>query len=145
MKNHLALALVLLSVMLCACQKGKEPGAESKAAAAVRIEELRVGTAGANAVAAQPQTTKAPIVLQIRTSGEGKGAELRARLIDLKSGQQAGLAVQRVAASGASTTELRFEPAAGWTAGRYLIEVKLDGKLVEQRDLDLFDPPASAP
>lgn len=135
------LALTGLLTMSACQQRGDEasaPGGES--ATLLQVTEVRILATEADKALPQPQTTKMPVVLEIRTRGSSGGL-IEAKLINLKTGQQVGLIDRRIAVGSPGSTRLTFKNPSGWNAGRYLIEIKLDGRLVEQRDFDIFDPP----
>lgn len=138
------LALAAGSLLLIsACQQRKDETSVSQAEAAgpLQVTGVEIRATKTDDVLPQPQTTKMPVVLEIKTRGSSSGSQIEAKLINLKTGQQAGLIEQRIVTDGPSSTRLTFKNPAGWNEGRYLVEIKLDGKLVEQRDFDIFDPP----
>jgi len=92
-----------------------------------------------------PLTTSKPIVVSFKTTGASKGTQLEAKLFNLSNGQTVATKTMKIVADGPTTTVMTFISEQGWTAGRHLLEVKLDGKLAEQRDIDIIDlPPASS-
>lgn len=144
--KHVSVLLVA-GLLIVGCQQNRDKASESGAdtsAIPLQITEVRVGaTSPASDGRPQPQTTKMPVMLEVSTRGGTAGTQLEAKLINLKNGQQAGFATKRIVASGPAVTRLVLESGSDWSAGRYLVEIKLDGKLVEQRDVDIFDPPPS--
>ncbi|MDR6672915.1 hypothetical protein [Xanthomonas sp. 1678] len=127
-------AILLAGALSAACQK-KEP--ESKSASTVSplsVVEVRLGTAE-NGMP-KPQTADAPILADVKLQGAARGQVLRAKLLDLRDGQQVGVAERSIDES-AHVQSFRFENAQGWKPGRYMLEVTLDGKLASQQDVDV--------
>lgn len=108
------------------------------------VEEIRVGQTASTTGVPEPLTPKDPILLVVKTSGASKGAELEAKLFDIGNGRQVGLQTAQITAQEPKTTELTFTNDDAWSSGRYMVEVKLDGQLVGQRDFDVIDIPPPA-
>ena len=101
------------------------------------IDEIRIGPSSDPSKMLQQQTSDAPIVVAIKAHGASPGANFQVSLFNLKNGAKAGDLVRHVTTRKPTTTIFRFDNASGWTSGRYLVEVRLDGKLVGQRDVDV--------
>jgi len=128
-------AILLACVLSVACQK-KEP--EQKSASPVSplsVVEVRLGAAENGML--KPQTADAPILASVKLQGAARGQMLRAKLLDLRDGQQVGVDERSITQS-AQVQSFRFENAQGWKPGRYMLEVTLDGKLASQQDVDVM-------
>lgn len=134
-KGVVVAAILLMCSLSVACQK-KQP--EEKSASPVSplsVVEVRLGTAENGML--KPQTADAPILASIKLQGAARGQVLRAKLLDLRDGQQVGVDERPIAQS-EQVQSFRFENAQGWKPGRYMLEVTLDGKLASQQDVDVM-------
>ncbi|MEL4891646.1 hypothetical protein PQU63_04070 [Xanthomonas protegens] len=135
---------MLLPAMLSlgACQRQAPEQNPATAAQPLHVVEVRIGTMRDGRPV--PQTSDAPIPVNVALRGAAQGQILKARLLDLRNGRQVGL-VERAMTRSDQVQSLRFDNAAGWPPGRYMLEVTLDGKLASQQDVDVMDPVSSAP
>ncbi|MFQ6310355.1 hypothetical protein [Lysobacter capsici] len=132
-------------VALLGCQQKTEPATAAGAAAEpVAVSEIRVG---ASADAPRPQSPDQPIVVHLKLKGGDRAmnapTKLEARLIELRSGAAAGFLVKQFSGVVPPETEFSFESAKSWAEGRYAVEIKLDGKLIGQRDIDVIQAGAA--
>lgn len=85
-----------------------------------------------------------PLVLGIRTSRSAKDSMMEAKVFALATGQIQEKRLERFE-DDATLKELDLDGAKGWSEGRYLVEIRLDGKLAAQQEFDLIDIPTEAP
>lgn len=128
---------VVLAAALCGC-KPDAPSARVAPEPEFRVAEVRVVTGAEKAGPAGPQSADKPVVVRIRTAGRSNGQTLQARLVELSTGVEMGLLSQGPKPGEAATALSFTPPSGGWTPGRYLLEITLDGKLVSQQDIDIF-------
>lgn len=135
---------MLLPAMLSlgACQRQAPEQNQATAAQPLRVVEVRIGAMRDGRPV--PQTSDAPILANVALRGAAQGEVLKARLLDLRDGRQVGL-VEHAMTRSDQIQSLRFDNAAGWPPGRYMLEVTLDGKLASQQDVDVMEPVSSAP
>ncbi|MCW0378057.1 hypothetical protein NB697_000903 [Xanthomonas sacchari] len=135
---------MLLPAMLSlgACQRQAPEQNPATAAQPLHVVEVRIGAMRDGRPV--PQTSDAPILVNVALRGAAHGQVLKARLLDLRDGRQVGL-VERAMTRSDQLQSLRFDNAAGWPPGRYMLEVTLDGKLASQQDVDVMEPANSAP
>lgn len=104
------------------------------------IQEVKVGAADAGSVEPkQALMQNKPIRVEIRSvpSNSPKMARVDVKLIELKTGLVAGTATSQLSGSGESAA-VELKSSNEWLPGRYLIEVRIDGKLSASRDIDVF-------
>lgn len=144
MKAKRMVCWMLLPALLSlgACQRHAQEQTSATAAEPLHVVEVRIGAMRDGRPV--PQTSDAPILASITLRGTAHGQVLKARLLDLRDGRQAGL-VERAMTRSDQVQSLRFDNAAGWPPGRYMLEVTLDGKLASQQDVDVMGPANSAP
>lgn len=147
------LSLLASSIALCmslaACEQ-QSTNQTTTASATVRtpstpfkIENILIGKAvEVGQTPPKPQTPDDPIEVSVASVGTIQGAALMAKLIALKNGEQAAISTQSLTTDGPTTTAIVFKPDPVWEAGRYLVEVTVDGKLAGQRDVDVFEMPS---
>ncbi|MFO3707566.1 hypothetical protein ACI6Q5_21960 [Xanthomonas codiaei] len=139
MKAINLLLLISLAALVVACGKEEPKPAQTLDAGAV-IQEVKVGAADAgSAELKQALTQNKPIKVEIRSvpSSSPKVAKVDVKLIELKTGLVAGTATSEILAKGGSAV-VELKSANQWPPGRYLIEVRIDGKLSASRDIDVF-------
>jgi len=146
--NRKTLSYVLIvalvgSVALVGCKKKEEPVVTPPAAtepapmpeatppapAAATVSSITVGTTAAAdksvvAVATFKPTDK--IIASVKTDGAASNVEVGAKLT-YQDGQVVGEPKQTINTSGAETTNLEFSNANPWPAGKYTIDVTLNG------------------
>lgn len=145
-----ATAMLVLGVAT-GCKKEDQSPSPSATAASnnkpvpIVIEEIIIGKAGTPSGTPEPLTTEDDISVVLKTNGSSKTGELEVKLFDIGNGKQVDMRHERITADNAGTTELIFKSNGGWAPGRYMIEIKIDGKLSSQRDFDVIALPASSP
>ncbi|MDV0439770.1 hypothetical protein [Xanthomonas sacchari] len=135
---------MLLPALVClgACQRQAPERNSGEVAEPLHVVEVRIGAMRDGRPV--PQTSDAPILATVALRGTAQGHVLKARLLDLRDGRQVGL-VERAMTRSDQVQSLRFDNAAGWQPGRYMLEVTLDGKLASQQDVDVMEPAKGAP
>lgn len=148
--NRKTLSYVLIvalvgSVALVGCKKKEEPVATPPAAtepapmpeatppapapAAATVSNITVGsTAAADKSVAAVATFKPTdkIIASVKTDGAASNVEVGAKLT-YQDGQVVAEPKQTINTSGAETTNLEFSNANPWPAGKYTIDVTLNG------------------
>ncbi|MEA9826670.1 hypothetical protein VDG09_03200 [Xanthomonas campestris pv. raphani] len=130
---------ISLAALVVACGK-EEPKLAQTLDAGVVIQEVKVGAADAGSVEPkQALMQNKPIRVEIRSvpSNSPKVAKVDVKLIELKTGLVAGTATGQLSGSGESAV-VELKSSNEWPTGRYLIEVRIDGKLSASRDIDVF-------
>lgn len=130
-------------IVAAGCGRSEQTATPASVAAIapLKLEELRVVASPAGEDAAPtPLTVRTPIVLRLKVGKVSRNARIEAKLIDLKNGQQAGLATHDALQGDPRTIEMQFVVTNDLTPGRYLVETRLDGQLLAQRDVDLTGP-----
>jgi hypothetical protein len=147
--GHGALMAFALAVLVAStgCQQNAAPAA-AVPAVPFGFKEIRIGATADVGAQVHPQilTTGDPVVVTMITKGQPKDVELAARFIALGTGQEVDQKLQLSAAT-PSPIVMRFDPSPKRTPGRYLLELKLDGKLAEHRNVDIAPgstPPSAA-
>ncbi len=153
-RNGLALAL-LGSVLLVACGGKPAPApaptpapapapaptappapAPAPAPVGVAVASIELGTAtGAPATPGVFATTDA-IVATVATTGTAASATLLARWT-YQDGQVVNESTQQIAPTGPASTTFKIEKPDGWPAGKYAVEVLLDGASAGKRDFEV--------
>ncbi len=97
---------------------------------AFKVAGIALGRAiAADKTVADPTDSFKPtdtIYVSVRTEGGASSARLSARWT-YEDGQLVGDTTQTVAATGPAVTEFHVSKSDGWPAGRYKVEVSLDG------------------
>lgn len=133
------LLLISLATLIAACGKEGPKLAQTSDAGFV-IQEVKVGAADAGSVEPkQALMQNKPIRVEIRSvpSNSPKMARVDVKLIELKTGLVAGTATRQLSGSGESAA-VELKSSNEWHPGRYLIEIRIDGKLSASRDIDVF-------
>lgn len=134
------------ALALAGCKKPEEPAAPPVAdapapapapmnepaapAPAVSVTSVTVGNTAAADKSVAPVATLAGndrILVSVRTDGTASNAHLAARLV-YQDGQVAGEQSATLNTHGAETTNIEFSKASPWPAGKYRVEVTLDGQ-----------------
>src|SRR5690606_32889341 len=76
------------------------------------------------------------IYVSVDTEGSAAGAQLTARWL-FEDGQVVDESSRSVAAGGAATTEFYISNPGGLPAGRYTVEIQLDGRTVETEEFTI--------
>jgi len=77
-------------------------------------------------------------------SRNAKNSTMETKVFALATGQVKEKRAERFEKD-AQTTELELDDAKSWPAGRYLVEIRLDGKLAVQHEFDLTEMLEKAP
>lgn len=150
-QNRISYALMIAlagTVALAACKKKEEPVAAPPAATepapapaepapapapAVSATSVSVGNAAAadkSVAAVSTFTPKDKIIVSVKTDASAPAnANIDAKLT-FQDGQVAGQKAQAVKAEDAGTTNIEFTNANPWPAGKYKVDVTLDGQPV---------------
>ncbi|KRF02099.1 hypothetical protein ASG87_11495 [Frateuria sp. Soil773] len=110
---------------------------------AFRIDGVELGDAvGASHKISKAKTVFAPtgkaIYASVATSGKTDGATLAARWTYLEGqGQQVSTISQSIATDGPATTTFKVQNPNPWPAGKYKVEISLDGKPVTSRTFEV--------
>lgn len=145
-RKTLSYALILAlagSVALVGCKKKEEPVAATPPAAtepapmpeaappapAATVSAVTVGTTAAADKSVAAVTTFKPtdkIIASVKTDGAASNVEVGAKLT-YQDGQVAGEQKQTINTSGPETTNIEFSNANPWPAGKYTVDVTLNG------------------
>ncbi len=145
--NRISYALIIGlagSIALAGCKKKEEaapappaasepapaPAAPAPAPAAVSVTGVTVGnTAAADKSVAAMTTlgTKDKIIVSVNTQGDAANATLDAKLT-YQDGQVAGQKSETLNTTGSGTTNFEFTNANPWPAGKYKVDVTLNGQ-----------------
>ncbi|MCL7715479.1 hypothetical protein [Stenotrophomonas mori] len=107
-----------------------EPAPPAPSAPALSVASITVGNAAAADKSVTPMAVlgaKDKIIVSVRTEGAAANAQLTARLT-YQDGQLAGEQSAALSTRGGETTNVTFEKATGWPAGKYRAEVAVDGQ-----------------
>lgn len=130
--------------LLSGCGEGDKPAPVGLAASP--LKEVRIDQAAQGG----PHYTDQPVVMTLSLQSPLRKSALAGRLLELRSGQVAATAGVELSVGSAPQQSLVFSSSTPWGAGRYLIELTLDGRMIAQRDLDIVarsphDPAAVSP
>jgi hypothetical protein len=142
-RRRIGLAAASVILALACSKKAQErdtapapppPAPPPPAAAGIQVSEVQLGTAiGDDKRVTAPTEAFKPtdtIYVSIATAGSAPKATLTSR-VTFEDGQVVDESSQEV--SGAGVTEFHLSKPDGWPAGRYSVEVLLDGKSVSTR------------
>ena len=134
-RTRAALAIVL-SLALTACSRSAPP----TDAVGVRVADVNLGrslnadkTIGDNTTSFRPADT---VYASVVTEGSSTSATLKARWT-YQDGQVVDESVQTIAPSGKATTEFHISKPSGWPAGKYKVEVSLNGAPASTKDFEV--------
>jgi hypothetical protein len=145
------LAVVIgLSPALAACGRGADvndetvvpPAGEATASQAVRITDVGLGrsidTQGRIAAGADTDNFARTdtIYVSVNTDGSAAGSRLTARWT-FEDGQVVDESSQTISATGPAITEFHISNPGGFPAGRYAVEIQLDGRTVEREEFTI--------
>lgn len=166
-RNRLTLVLaatLLGSVALVGCKKKEEPAADTAPppaattpapapttpepapapAATVTVTAVDLGTeAGADKKIAKPTTTFTPkdkIVAAVATSSSDPATPASGKLgakWTFQDGQVVNEESKDYSFSGQDVTDFEISKPDGWPAGKYKLEVSLDGNVVQTKDFEI--------
>lgn len=147
-RKTLSYALIVAlagSVALVGCKKKEEPAAtpppaatepapmpeaaSPPAAAAATVSAVTVGTTAAadkSVAAATSFKSGDKIIVSVKTDGAASNVEVGAKLT-FQDGQIAGEQKQTINTNGPETTNIEFSNANPWPAGKYTVDVTLNG------------------
>lgn len=130
-------SVLLVACALAGCSRGPIPQATG---GAINVAGISLGRViAADKTVADPTDSFRPtdtIYVSVRTEGGASSARLSARWT-YEDGQLVGDSTQTVAASGPAVTEFHVSKPDGWPAGRYKVEVSLDGAPAGHRDFSV--------
>ena len=143
--NRISYALIVAlagTVALAGCKKKEEAvvapapvvtepaPAPVEAPAPVSATSITVGNTAAADKSVAPVAMiggKDKIIVSVKTDGAATNASLGAKLT-YQDGQVAGEQSATLTTSGAETTNIEFSKASAWPAGKYRVDVTLDGQ-----------------
>ncbi|WP_141455023.1 hypothetical protein [Pseudoxanthomonas sp. z9] len=142
----LSCGVLMAALTMTACSPGASPQGEARSddGTPLVIEEVIIAAKGK-----EPDASRAalrpgqPLVLGIRTSRSAKNSTVEAKVFALATGQVMEKRTER-SDKDAETMKLDLDDAKSWSAGRYLVEIRLDGKLAAQQEFDLTEMPQEA-
>jgi hypothetical protein len=130
--------LIVLSLGLAACSRPAPPA--DTTAQAVRVTDVNLGrsvnadkTVGNSTESFRPNDT---IYASVVTEGSAPNASLKARWT-YQDGQLVDESAQTIAPTGKATTEFHISKPDGWPAGRYKVEVSLNGASARTKDFEV--------
>jgi uncharacterized protein YfaS (alpha-2-macroglobulin family) len=104
------------------------------------VSRIELGTAvGADGRITAPAATFAPadtIYVSVLTEGQAPGATLSARWT-YEDGQLVSEGRETLGASGGAATEFHIAKPDGWPAGRYRVEIALNGRPAGAREFEV--------
>ena len=137
------LALSLVVILSAACSKSQEnPGSTGTTgtSAGVRVSQVDIGrsltadkTISGNTDSFKPNDT---IYASIATSGAAPSATLKARWT-YQDGQVVNESTQTIAPTGDTRTEFHISKPDGWPAGKYKLELSLNGASAATKDFEV--------
>jgi ABC-type oligopeptide transport system substrate-binding subunit len=134
-------ALTLAAVLSAACSKSSDtPGTTGTTGNGVRVSQVNIGRS-LNASKAIGDATDSfkpndTIYASVATEGTAATAALKARWT-YQDGQVVNESTQTIAPTGPATTEFHISKPDGWPAGKYKVEVFLDGSSAAARDFSV--------
>jgi hypothetical protein len=136
-RAHAALPIVLC-LALAACSRPAPSG--GAAAQSVRVTDVALGrslnadkTIGDKTDSFRPIDT---IYASVVTEGSSPSATLKARWT-YQDGQLVDDSAQTIAPTGKATTEFHISKPNGWPAGKYKVDVSLDGASASTKDFEV--------
>ena len=135
------LALTLAAVLSSACTKSSEnPGTTGTTGTVVRVSHIDMGrsltadkTINDKTDSFKPNDT---IYASIATEGTAATATLKARWT-FQDGQAVDESTQTIAPTGDARSEFHISKPDGWPAGKYKLEVFLNGSSVATKDFEV--------
>jgi hypothetical protein len=137
----------MAALTLAACSPGAPQKNDVKPAdgSPLVVEEVIITSKGKNSEPLRSALSPGqPLVLSIRMSRNAKNSTMETKVFALATGQVKEKRAERFEKD-AQTTELELDDAKSWPAGRYLVEIRLDGKLAVQHEFDLTEMLEKAP
>jgi len=137
MHDFRSASVLLVACALAGCSRSPIPKATESA---INVAGISLGRAiVADKTVADPTDSFRPtdtIYVSVRTEGGASSARLSARWT-YEDGQLVGDSTQTIAASGPAVTEFHVSKPDGWPAGRYKVEVSLDGAPAGHKDFSV--------
>ena len=135
------LALTLAGVLSAACTKTAEsPGTTGTTGAGLRVSQIDLGrslnadrTIGDNTSSFKPNDT---IYASVATAGSASAAAVRARWT-YQDGQVVNESTQTISPTGDARTEFHISKPEGWPAGKYKLEVFVNGSSAATKDFEV--------
>lgn len=131
------LALTLSTVLSTACNKSAGTGGTTATPTGVRVAHIDLGrsltaekTIGGTTDSFKPNDT---IYASVATEGAAPSTTLKARWT-FQDGQVVNESSQTIAPTGAARTEFHISKPDGWPAGKYKIEVLVNGVSAGSKD-----------
>jgi len=148
MRSVVAVVLGLVAVGMLGCSKQKAaetPAAETPAPAPAPVEfkvtGLELGkTIDADKKVMAPMTTFGPhdtIYVAVATEGTTPNATLSAKWTYGDHAQLVNEMSETVTPTGPASTEFHITKPSGWPAGKYKVEVSLNGTPVQSKEFDV--------
>jgi hypothetical protein len=139
--------IVVVSLTLygagCSPQPAGGEASGSVQAAPLTITQIVVGQSAEGSPPGHPLLTpETAIVVSLTTTGMAKDNKVEGKLFSLADGKLQDSQVLVIKPGATDSTELVFKQPEKWEVGRYLVEIYLDGKMIEQRELDINEPPS---
>jgi len=145
-KTTLSTVLALALLAGIACKKAAPPPPPAPApapapiAAAVSVADITLGSAlNADKTVTAAATTFKPtdtIYAAVKTDGTSTGATLAAKWT-FEDGQTVHQESLSIAPTGPSVTEFHISKPDGWPAGKYKVEISLNGNPAGSRDFEV--------
>jgi len=133
------LLLALAAVAACSSKPAPPPAAPATAAG-VKVTDISLGRGlGADKTIADKTESFKPadtIYVSIKTEGTASSATLGARWT-FQDGQVVDESKQTIAPTGDAFTEFHISKPDGWPAGKYKVEVMLDGASAGSKDFEV--------
>jgi len=155
MRWHRITTLILLgSIALFGCKKAPPPAestppaaAETPAPAATpaaipfKVTSVNLGKAiGSDKTISEPATTFGPqdtIYASVASEGTAPSVTIKARWTYGDAGQLVSESEQTIAPTGPAATEFHVSKASGWPAGKYKVEISVDGSPAGAQDFEV--------
>jgi hypothetical protein len=140
--GRLILALTLTAGLSAACSRGGETGSTgtSGTGIGVRVSQVNIGRSlTANKAINDATDSFKPsdiVYASVATEGAADTAALKARWT-YQDGQVVNESTQTIAPTGPATTEFHISKPDGWPAGKYKVEVFLNGSSAAARDFNV--------
>lgn len=135
----LPLVWVALGLGIVACKGSKEP-APASANAPVSVTAIDLGkSVGGDKHVQDKVNVFAPndtIYVSVLTAGSSSSATLKARWT-YQDGQVVNESEQSIAPTGDAATEFHISKPDGWPAGKYKVEVSLNGTPAQSKDFEV--------
>jgi len=147
-RRYLALALGLAAVAATGCKKNAPPPAQEEASApapAPAPAEFSVSTIdlgkgiGADKRVAEPATSFKPkdtIYVSVATEGAAPSKTITAKW-SYEDGQVVKEGTETIAPTGPAVTEFHISKPSGWPAGKYKVEIAVDGAPAGSKEFEV--------